>query len=58
MKPEDLTEFNKWWQASKYNQVVAPATGWEQIAKDAWEAAIKYEQNKTIRTYRWSGVIQ
>ena len=58
MKPEDLTEFNNWWLASKYNQVVAPADGWEQIAKDAWEAAIKYEQNKTIRTYRWTGVLQ
>ena len=58
MKPEDLKAFQQWWLASKYNQVVFPKDGWEQIAKDAWGAAIKYEQNKTIRTYRWDGVIR
>ena len=34
MKPEDYEAFKAWWLASKYNQVVIPAEGWEQIAKD------------------------
>jgi hypothetical protein len=25
---------------------------------EAWQAAIKYEQNKPIRTYRWDGVLR
>ena len=58
MKQEDYDKFKEWWLASKYNQVVSPAEGWEQIAKDVWEAAIAYEQDKPIRTYRWNGVIQ
>ena len=58
MKEQDLKEFEKWWLASKYNQVVYPMEGWEQIAKDAWAAAIAYEQNKTMRTYRWDGVLR
>ena len=58
MKPEDYQTFKAWWLASKYNQVVIPAEGLEQIAKDAWEAAIAYEQDKPIRTYRWDGVLR
>lgn len=58
MKPEDFDAFKAWWLASKYNQDVIPAERWEQIAKDVWEAAIAYEQDKPIRTYRWNGVIQ
>lgn len=53
----DLQAFEQWWLASKYNQVVIPTDNWKQIAKDAWEAAIKYEQDKPIRTYRWNGVL-
>jgi len=25
---------------------------------EAWQAAIKYEQDKPIRTYRWDGVLR
>lgn len=53
----DLQAFEQWWLASKYNQIVIPTDNWKQIAKDAWEAAIKYEQDKPIRTYRWNGVL-
>ena len=58
MKQEDYDAFKAWWLASKYNQVVIPEEGWEQLAKDTWEAAIAYEQDKPIRTYRWDGVIR
>lgn len=58
MKPEDYQTFKAWWLASKYNQVVIPAEEWEQLAKDAWEAAIAHEQDKPIRTYRWDGVLR
>ena len=58
MKSEDYQTFKAWWLASKYNQVVIPAEEWEQLAKDAWEAAIAYEQDKPIRTYRWDGVLR
>ena len=53
----DLQAFEQWWLTSKYTQVVIPTDNWKQIAKDAWEAAIKYEQDKPIRTYRWNGVL-
>ena len=58
MKQEDYDSFKSWWLASKYNQVVMPKQESEQLAKDVWEAAIAYEQDKPIRTYRWNGVIQ
>lgn len=54
MKEEDLKAFLKWWKDQGY---------WDndpllETAKAAWEAAIAYEQNKTVRTYRWDGVIR
>ena len=58
MKTEDYDAFKSWWLASKYNQVVIPKERSEQFAKDVWEAAIAYEQDKPIRTYRWDGVIR
>lgn len=36
----DLEEFQSWWRASKYCQVVFPKQGWEQIALDGWNAAL------------------
>ncbi len=32
--------FQSWWRASKYCQVVLPASGWEQIARDGFFAAL------------------
>ncbi len=29
----------------------------KEVMKLAWSEAIKYEQSKPIRTYRWNGVI-
>ena len=58
MKTEDFDAFKAWWLASKYNQVVLPNEAQEQLAKDVWEAAIDYEQDKPIRTYRWDGVLR
>lgn len=34
-------QFLSWWKASKYCQVVFPKDGWEQIARDGWNAAIR-----------------
>lgn len=55
MKPEDLKALDKWWKdqgRSKENDSEY------ETAKAAWEAAIAYEQDKTIRTYRWDGVLR
>lgn len=32
--------FSRWWKSSKYTQVVYPESQWEQMARDAWSAAI------------------
>ncbi len=38
---ESEREFEKWWDTSKYTQVIYADKGMKQIAKDAWEAARK-----------------
>lgn len=37
---DDRRAFYRWWNASKYTQVVCPEEGWQQIALDAWKAAL------------------
>jgi hypothetical protein len=54
MKEEDLKEFEKWWT----EQGCSESDPLFETAKTAWAAAIAYEQNKPIRTYRWDGVIR
>ena len=53
MKEEDKTAFELWWS----EQGCKESDPEFETAKAAWIAAIAYEQNKTIRTYRWNGVI-
>lgn len=54
MKEEDNKAFLEWWKSQgRYDHDEEFV-----IAKAAWEAAIAYEQNKSIRTYRWDGVIR
>jgi hypothetical protein len=58
MSLDEEIAFNTWWNASKYMQVVASTESTKQAAKDAWEAALNFEQAKAIRSTRWNGVIQ
>lgn len=58
MTLDEEIEFNTWWNASKYMQVVVSNESAKQVAKDAWEAALSFEQAKAIRSTRWNGVIQ
>ena len=34
-----------------------PDADTRELLWEAWQAAIKYEQDKPIRTYRWNGVL-
>jgi hypothetical protein len=34
-----------------------PDTNTRELLWEAWQAAIKYEQDKPIRSYRWNGVL-
>lgn len=54
MKDDDYKAFLKWWtdQGCSENDPLFVH------AKAAWAAAIAYEQNKTMRTYRWDGVLR
>ena len=58
MTLDEEIAFNAWWNASKYMQVVSSTDSAKQVAKDAWEAALNFEQAKAIRSTRWNGVIQ
>lgn len=58
MTLDEEIAFNAWWNASKYIQVVVSTESTKQVAKDAWEAALNFEQAKVIRSTRWNGVIQ
>ena len=35
-----------------------PTAEVRELLWQAWQAAITYEQNKPIRTYRWDGVLR
>jgi hypothetical protein len=35
-----------------------PDTNTRELLWEAWQAAIKYEQDKPVRTYRWDGVLR
>jgi len=36
-----ISEFDRWWNTSKYTQVISGNASMKQVAKDAWEAAKK-----------------
>lgn len=54
MNNEDVREFLKWWEEQKLPDSNERE---KHLASMAWEAAIKYEKNKPVRTYRWDGVL-
>jgi len=57
MKQEDTEAFEHWLY-SNFKIVDLPNPKEKEKWLTVWNAAIKYEQNKPIRTYRWDGVIR
>ena len=57
MKQEDKEAFEHWLY-SNFKIVELPSPEEKEKWLAVWIAAIKYEQNKPIRTYRWDGVIR
>lgn len=51
---QDEEAFTEWFEGLENNQIFLPH---KEMMRLAWEQAIKYEQNKPIRTYRWNGVL-
>ena len=57
MKQEDTEAFEHWLY-SNFKIIDLPRQEEKEKWLAVWNAAIKYEQNKPIRTYRWDGVIR
>ena len=57
MKQEDTEAFEHWLY-SNFKIVDLPNPKEKEKWLTVWNAAITYEQNKPIRTYRWDGVIR
>ena len=57
MKQEDTEAFEHWLY-SNFKIIDLPSREEKEKWLAVWIAAIKYEQNKPIRTYRWDGVIR
>lgn len=58
-KIKDKEAFDSWfavWKDVSQEKVADEPTYIEAFA--VWKAAISHERNKTIRTYRWDGVIR
>ena len=56
MKQDDTEAFEHWLY-SNFKIIDLPSQEEKEKWMAVWNAAIKYEQNKPIRTYRWDGVI-
>jgi hypothetical protein len=56
MNQDDKEGFEHWLY-SNFKIVDLPNPEEKEKWMAVWNAAIKYEQNKPIRTYRWDGVI-
>jgi hypothetical protein len=54
MTEEDKNSFENWFKTLN-RDVFLPH---KEMMKVAWEEAIKHEQNKPVRTYRWDGVLR
>jgi hypothetical protein len=57
MEDTDKNAFDNW-LFDKFNLRELPESDVRELMYDAWIAAINYEQNKPMRTYRWDGVIK
>ena len=51
---QDEEAFVEWFESLINEHLYLPH---KEMMKLAWKQAIKYEQNKPIRTYRWNGVL-
>ena len=56
MKQDDKEGFEHWLYTN-FKLIDLPSQEEKEKWMAVWNAAIKYEQNKPIRTYRWDGVI-
>jgi hypothetical protein len=53
---EDIQAFDTWlFDTFKLREL--PDNDTRDLLRQAWQAAIVYEQNKPIRKYRWDGII-
>ena len=53
---EDIQAFDTWlFDTFKLREL--PDNDIRDLLRQAWQAAIVYEQNKPIRKYRWDGII-
>ena len=55
MSAEQEIAFNDWWN-TWYKSTTDINV--KEAAREAWCAAIEYQQNKANRQYRWDGVIR
>ena len=55
MSAEQEIAFNNWWNRwyNSTNDIII-----KEAAREAWIAAIEYQQNKSNREFRWDGVIR
>lgn len=56
MVDKDKLAFDNW-VFDTFNLREIPESNVRELMYAAWAAAIKFEQNKPMRTYRWDGVI-
>ena len=54
---EDTKAFEDW-IFSNFRLEEYPNNKIKELMEQAWLAAIQYEQNKPMRTYRWDGVLR
>lgn len=54
---EDIKAFEDW-MFSNFRLEEYPTEKIKELMEQAWLAAIQYEQNKPMRTYRWDGIIK
>lgn len=54
---EDIKAFEDW-IFSNFRLEEYPTEKIKELMEQAWLAAIQYEQNKPMRTYRWDGIIK
>jgi hypothetical protein len=57
MEDKDKNAFEAW-LFDNFKLRELPKTEVRELMYTAWIAAIKHEQNKPIRTYRWDGIIK
>jgi len=57
MEDKDRNAFDNW-LFDNFKLRELPESDVRELMYEAWIAAIDYEQNKPMRTYRWDGVLR